>query len=194
MRTVTGIDVAWRPRSSGRAAVALMVVLALGLCGLCAYQWVRETRLRQRVEALQEEQRRIQEARTAVEAQSGRFQEEIARLERERAALARHSETNAAATAGLRADVVRLGREAETQRQQAQALKAALDTANTNVLKANDLLGKARTDLSQLARERNEAVERANALRKELDDRIVRYNELVERWNKQQEELKRAIK
>ena len=39
--------------------VTVLIVLALGLCGLCAFQWVRETKLRVRVDELQAERQKL---------------------------------------------------------------------------------------------------------------------------------------
>lgn len=174
------------------AAVTLLVVLALGLCGLCAFQWVRETRLRQRVEALEGEKVQVAEEKAAAEAQGQRFQQEIQRIESERAALFRTVETNNARVVALKAEATAAKQDVDRLAKQVAALQEALDRVNSNTERANEQIARLNTDLRRLADERNKAVERFNELAARRDEELKRYNELVTQWNAQQEALKKA--
>lgn len=174
------------------AAVTLLGVLALGLCGLCAFQWVRETRLRQRVEALEGEKGKVADEKVAAEAQGQRFQQEIQRIESERAELFRTVEANNARVAALKTEAAVAKQEVERLAKQAAALKEALDRVNANTERANEQISRLNTDLRRLADERNKAVERFNELAARRDEELKRYNELVTQWNAQQEAIKKA--
>jgi chromosome segregation ATPase len=174
------------------AAVTLLVVLALGLCGLCAFQWVRETRLRQRVEVLEGDKVRVAEEKAAAEAQGQRFQQEIQRVESERAELFRTVESHNAQVGQLKAEAMVAKQEVDRLVKQATAFKEALDRVNANTERANEQISKLNADIRRVAEERNKAVERFNELAARRDEELKRYNELVTQWNAQQEAIKKA--
>ncbi len=173
-------------------AVTLLVVLALGLCGLCAFQWVRETRLRHRVEALEGDKVKMVEEKIAAESQGQRFQQEIQRVETERAELFRTVESHNAQVATLKAEASVAKQEVDRLVKQVAALKEALDRVNANTERANEQISRLNTDLRRLADERNKAVERFNELAARRNEELKRYNELVTQWNAQQEAIKKA--
>jgi chromosome segregation ATPase len=174
------------------AAVSLLVALALGLCGLCAFQWVRETRLRQRVEALEGEKLKVAEEKATAESQGQRFQQEIQRIEAERTELFRTVEKHNDQVGTLKAEAAAAKQEVERLAKQAAAFKEALDRVNGNTERANEQISKLNTDLRRVAEERNKAVERFNELSARRDEELKRYNDLVAQWNVQQEALKKA--
>lgn len=174
----------------GSAAVAALIVLALGLCGLCAFQWVRETRLRGRVDGLQGERQILAEEKAAVEAQAKRFQEEIRRVERERAELRASSETNALVNQRLRLEMQRAASESEQAKRTAESYKAAFEKANASIREQNEVVAKLKADYVKLAEDRNAQVQRYNDLARQQAGLVKRFDDLAQKWNALQEQLK----
>lgn len=185
------MDIRLSPRrAAGSAGVTVLILLALGLCALCAYQWVRETRLRIRVDGLQAERQKLNDEKASVEAQGRRFQEEIQRVEKERGELFKSVQTNNEALVKIRSESLKAQMEADRNQRQAEAYKEVLDKANDSIRQQNEVVMKLNTDYKKLAEERNSMVAKYNDLVKEMDGTLKQYNELVEKWNAQQETLK----
>lgn len=179
-----------RAEASGSASVAALIVLALGLCGLCAFQWVRETRLRGRVDGLQGERRVLAEEKAAVEAQAKRFQEEIRRVERERAELRASSETNALLNQRLRLELQKAAVESEQAKRTADSYKAAFEKANVSIREQNEVVAKLKADYLKLADDRNAQVHRYNEMAKQQASLVKRFDDLAQKWNALQEQIK----
>jgi chromosome segregation ATPase len=180
-----------RGRVAGSVGVTVLIVLALGLCGLCAFQWVRETKLRVRVDELQAERQKLNDEKASVEAQGRRFQEEIQRVERERAELFKTTQTNNEALVKARAELAKASLDAERFRKTADAYKEGFDKANESIRQQNEGLLKMKADITKVLAERNQAVEKYNELVKLYDEAVQKLNDLVQKWNAQQEELKK---
>jgi chromosome segregation ATPase len=177
---------------TGSASVVVLIVLALGLCGLCAFQWVRETRLRGRVDGLQAERQVLAEEKAAAEAQAKRFQEEIRRVERERIELRASSETNALTNQRLRLELQKVVLEAEQAKRTADSYKAAFDKANASIREQNEAVAKLKSDYVKLAEDRNAQVNRYNELARQQTSLVKRFDDLVQKWNALQEQIKAA--
>jgi predicted nuclease with TOPRIM domain len=180
-----------RGRVAGSVGVTVLIVLALGLCGLCAFQWVRETKLRIRVDELQAERQKLNDEKASVEAQGRRFQEEIQRVERERAELFKTTQTNNEALVKVRAEFAKASLEAERFRKTADVYKEGFDKANESIRVQNEGVLKLKADVTKVLAERNQAVEKYNELVKQYDEAVQKLNDLVQKWNAQQEELKK---
>ena len=167
-----------------------MVILALGLCGLCAFQWVRETKLRMRVEELQAERQKLNDEKTVVEAQGKRFQEEIQRVERERADLFKSAQTNNEALVKIRVDLAKANLEVDRSKRASDNYKDAFEKANDAIRLQNERTAKQNAEFAKFQEERKEFVEKYNALVKQHDANLTQYNDLVAKWNVQQDELK----
>ena len=189
---ITDMDIRMeRGRVAGSVGVTVLIVLALGLCGLCAFQWVRETKLRVRVDELQAERQKLNDEKASVEAQGRRFQEEIQRVERERAELFKTTQTNNEALVKARAELAKASLEGERFRKTADAYKEGFDKANESIRQQNEGLLKMKADITKVLAERNQAVEKYNELVKLYDEAVQKLNDLVQKWNAQQEELKK---
>jgi hypothetical protein len=143
-----------RGRVAGSVGVTVLIVLALGLCGLCAFQWVRETKLRVRVDELQAERQKLNDEKASVEAQGRRFQEEIQRVERERAELFKTTQTNNEALVKARAELAKASLEGERFRKTADAYKEGFDKANESIRQQNEGLLKMKADITKVLAER----------------------------------------
>jgi len=152
----------------------LLIVFALGLCALVAFQWHREGRLRADLQALRDAARADRETIQLLQGEAQRVDSEIVRTEAQWKQL---SETVAA----RKAEAARLAEELQKRDQLAaelESFKAALARANENITAQNEAM-------KALADERNELATKFNQLAED-------YNALVKRWNDQQEQLARS--
>ena len=191
MDTSKGWTTGGRARgAAGSVGVGLLIVLALGLCGLCAVQWVRETRLRVRVDALQGERQKLNDEKVAVEAQGRRLQEDIQRIERERADLMRNAETNNAQMVRLRVDLQRANLSLEQTNKVLAIYVDGLRKANDAIKQQNDGVTRLKADYTKLVEDRNQVVGKFNDLAKQHETTVKQFNDLIEKWNAQQDQLK----
>jgi septal ring factor EnvC (AmiA/AmiB activator) len=176
--------------ASGSVGVGILIVLALGLCGLCAVQWARETRLRLRVDELQGERQKLNDEKVAVEAQGKRFQDDIQRIERERSDLMKSAETNNAQLVRFRADLQRANFSLEQTNKVLSIYVEGLQKANDAIRQQNEGVTRLKSDYSKLVEDRNQIVGKFNDLAKQHESTVKQFNELIEKWNNQQEQLK----
>jgi septal ring factor EnvC (AmiA/AmiB activator) len=160
----------------------LLLVLALALCGLVAVQWVRETRLRQQLQAALDSVQGKSESVAALQDQLKRSEEQVQRVEKLRTELAQQLQTNSATTLTLRKDLDRIRTEAEQNKKALENYKSALERANQNIKQQNQDISKQNEQLNSVAAERNAMAAKYNKLAKDFDD-------LAKRWNEQQKEL-----
>lgn len=154
----------------------LMVLLSLCLCGLSAFQWVRESRLQQKFKTLAGEVPVKAAAIQTIEGQLKRAKTEIERLDKLKTELTATINSN-------RAEILRLTAELERSQKQVEADKTAIIRANESIQTQNNTTTKQNELMKKLAAERNEAVEKFNKL-------AADYNELAKKWNELQEQHK----
>jgi len=163
----------------------LLMVFALALCGLVAFQWNREVRLRQRLQMLVDE---VQDQKEAIQNLNGlvkRTQEEVDRLEAIRKQLTATIQTNMAELSRLDKELDKALRENEQLKQQVDVYKEALTQANENIERQNQIITQQNEEMKKLAEERNAIVAKYN-------DLVQQFNDLVQKWNAQQEALAAA--
>jgi chromosome segregation ATPase len=163
----------------------LLIVFALSLCGLIAFQWVRETGLRKEVQRLTDVTHEKSEAIQTLEASLKRNEAEIHRLDALKNDLNNTVKSNQLQISNLSKDLEKTQNELERDKRQIATYKEALDTANENILRQNEDIKKQNEEMKKLAEDRNEIVQRHNKLATE-------FKELADRWNKQQEDLAKA--
>ncbi len=93
--------------------VTLLMVFSLGLCGLVAFQWTREVRLRQRLQELVNQVQDQKEAMQNLDGLVRRTQEEVDRLEGIRKNLTQTIQTNMAELSRLDRELDKALREKE---------------------------------------------------------------------------------
>jgi len=164
----------------------LVLVLALALCGLCAFQWVRESRLRTEVVSLQETNQVQAQSLVSAETLARRYESEIARLDSRVKELKQIEQTNSVTIASLKISLKHSEEEAELLRKQVANYKEAVDRQNESITKQNAIITQQNVsikeqneNLKRLAEERNELVGTLNARTKEFNDVVAKYNDLV---------------
>ena len=154
----------------------LLVFLSLCLCALIAFQWVRESRLHQKLQSLTSEIPDKTAALQNLEAKLKRAEDEIARLDRLKTELAETAKTN-------QAEIFRLSGEVARSQKQIEADRRAIEQANQNIHAQIEEMRKQNDLAKQFSEERNRAVEKYNAL-------ATNYDALAKKWNELQEQLK----
>jgi len=163
----------------------LLAFFALALCALCAFQWVRESRLRVEIVRLNdtvfEKSKTIQTLESALQ----RAEAEVERLDKLKTELIDTVKSNRQEILLLTKRAEKLERDSEAQKTQIETYKVAVERANDSIKKQNDDIRRQNEEMKKLAEERNTNVVKFNKL-------VEQYNELVKQYNKLQEEAAKA--
>lgn len=160
----------------------LLIFFALSLCGMAAFQWVRETRLRIDVQELTNKVQNRTESILSLESEVKRRDKEIQRLDELKTTYFAEVKSNTALVDVLSKDIYKATNQLNSLESSVEQYKEALKIANENVVTANDRIKKATEDIQAVAEERNEMAKKYNKM-------ATDFNELATKWNKQQEEL-----
>jgi chromosome segregation ATPase len=163
----------------------LLIFFALGLCGMIAFQWTRETDLRKDVQKLTDIIHDKSEAIQNLTGQIKRDEAEIQRLDSANKLLNQTVRSNDVQILSLQHDLAKVTSEAEKNEKQAEAYKDAFQKANDNVLRQNEEIKRANEDIKKVVEDRSAVV-------LQLKEMAAKYKDLAEQWNKQQEELRLA--
>ncbi len=160
----------------------LLIFFALCLCGLIAFQWVRETDLqrdRQRLtDTIQDKLEAIQNLQVSVK----RDELEIQRLDSLKTQLTQALKTNEVQLAAMAKDLTKATNNLDRAEKQMANYKDAFEKANENVKAANGNIEAQKAELNKVVEERNDIVKKLNKITSD-------YNELASKWNTQQQEL-----
>jgi len=160
----------------------LLIFFALCLCGLIAFQWVRETDLRKDIQKLNDTVHDKSQAIIDLEARLRHDEEEIKRLDSLKNELTATVKSNNLEIASLGKDLDKANIENQRKDKQIEVYKEALNTANENIKKQNEEMKAQNDEMKKLAEERNDVVKKFNKI-------AADYNELAGKWNKQQEDI-----
>ena len=157
----------------------LFILLALALCGTCAYQWylqaVQLQTLEQRNQAISQESAVIQDLTNSVK----RTDDEINQLHDRIAQLKTAASSNDQWAITEKREVARLQSDGELMSNQIVQYKDAVDQLEAKLKEAY----KGEQDL---AAQRDDFVKKLNDSIKARNDLTAKYNELVDRFNKLQ--------
>ena len=160
----------------------LLIFFSLCLCALMVFQWVRETRLNKKAQALSDTDHDKTEAIQSLQGMVRRDEDEIKRLDALKNQLTATVKSNQLDIAKLSKDLDKAEAANEKSLKQIEIYKEALQTANEGIKKQNEDIKKQNEEMKTLAEERNEMVRKFNSM-------ATNYNDLATKWNKQQETL-----
>jgi len=163
----------------------LLIFFALSLCALISFQWVRETDLRKSVQSLTDTVHDKMEKIQNLQASVKRDESEIQRLDGIKNQLTQTVKSNDVQISTLVKSLEKAANEIERTQRQVDAYKEALLAANDSIKRQNEEVKKQNEEMAKLAEDRNEIV-------KKLNKTTADYNDLADKWNKQQEELAKA--
>lgn len=151
----------------------LLVFLCFALCGLIAFQWLRETRLRAELQPLREAANHRSEEARELRERLHILQADLQRLEKENRNLTDTLESNRLELATARRLHQQATHELQTQLQAVETLRAAVEQANLSIQEQNRSLREQRDKLKALAADRDQVVKQYNEI-------VRQYNDLVE--------------
>jgi chromosome segregation ATPase len=178
-----------------RALLVLLVLISLGLCGICVVQWQREFRLRAHIAALKDALAEENHKRVEAEAKVEQYGQEIERLTSIRKEIearlldlteeVRNLTDDQSARGFSIAVLMNKAILAENQLDAYKKLAGqgtdALKKHNDTVSAQNSAIEKANAQLRQLAGERDDAIEKLNTLTREFNELVEKYNKLGRR-------------
>ncbi len=163
----------------------LLIFFALCLCGLIAFQWVRETDLRKQVQALTDNVHDKLEAIQKLQATIRSDQAEIQRLDGLRSQLTEMVKSNQLDIARLTKDLDKVTVENDKNLKQLEIYKDALQKANDNVLAANERIKQQSDEIKILAQQHTLLVTNMNEITGSI-------NEVAKRWSSLGEDFQKA--
>ncbi len=162
----------------------LLIFLALCLCALCAFQWVRESRLRSEIADLHRTVYLKLDAIQNLESQLKQTKDEVTRLDNIRVELSGIVKTNKEEIASLTKYGEKLEKEIEANKAQLAVYKDAIEKANESIKRQNEDIKKQNEEMKQLAAERNGTVEKYNKVVEQYNELVKQYEQLQEQVNK----------
>jgi hypothetical protein len=160
----------------------LLVLLALCLCALVAFQWHREAKLRQEIQKLNDTVHDKLESIQSLEGTLKRSEEEVRRLDGLKLELNEIVKSNRTQIAQLAKDLAKSDAEVEKGLRKIEDYKAAFEQANEGIKKQNEDIRKQNEEVKKLAEERNETVLKYNKV-------VTEFNDLAKKWNELQQQL-----
>jgi chromosome segregation ATPase len=157
----------------------LLIGVALGLCGLCVYQWYGQTVQRREIQKLEKDEYEssvaIQSYTNSIKIMDGQIAEMDARISKLKA----ESRTNADLVVAQKREIVRLGTTAEGLTNEVAGYKTATASLQAKLKEAYDGIQKQNDAMKELATQRDEFVKKYNDEVKDRNDVVSKYNDLV---------------
>ena len=162
----------------------LLIILALGLCGLCVYQWNAQTRQRREIGTLNkivyDKNLAIQDYTNHIAAMDGQITQMDKRITELKATI----KTNEAVELEQRREISKLRVENESLTNEVAQYKEAVDKLEARLKEAYDGIKKQNEAIKILTTQRDEFVQKLNDSIKDRNDIVNKYNELVKSLEK----------
>ena len=176
-----------RVRDSGFSGVELLMALAIALCCLVVWQWIREVDVHEKNSRLVRTIESLGSVTNDYVRTLESMRSECSRVEEIRTALELQIRTNRAEVRRLEKELNTITLVAKRTSRDAQAYKESLDAANQAIHDQNVAVAKQNESLEQLrnmALERNDLAKKYNALHMEYENLMKERNGFVEQLNK----------
>jgi chromosome segregation ATPase len=157
----------------------LLLILALALCGLCAWQWHAQTVQRTTIEDLNkmvyDRNASIQGYTNSIATLNGQVAEMDGRITELKAAMA----TNEQLVVSQKAQIEQLQFQNDDFTNQIAQYKVAVDTLESRLKEAYAGIDKQNETITNLLSERNDMVKKYDDLATNRNDIVLKYNALV---------------
>jgi chromosome segregation ATPase len=157
----------------------LLIIFALALCGLCAFQWYEQTLQRNTIQTLNQlvydRNAAIQSYTNSIATLNHQIAQMDARLTEIKAAAA----TNEQLVVSQKAEIERLQFTSENLTNEIAQYKAAVDTLEPKLKDAYAGIKKQNEAITNLVAQRNDLVQKYNDEVKDRNDIVAKYNNLV---------------
>jgi chromosome segregation ATPase len=168
----------------------LLIVLALALCGLCAWQWHEQTIQRDEIGTLNGivylKNADIQNDTNSIAMLNHQVEQMDARITEIKAA----AETNEQLVVEQKRQISKLEFNSLNLTNEVTQYKQAVDTLQSKLKDAYADIGKQNDTITNLIAQRNDFVQKYNDEVKDRNDVVAKYNELVSQVQKQQSDSK----
>jgi chromosome segregation ATPase len=164
----------------------LLVVLALGLCVLCVYQWYEQTLQRRGIESLS---RVVYDKSVLIRDYTNSIatmNHQIAEMDAHLTELKETAKTNEQVILSQRRELNRLEATSEALTNGITQYKQAVDSLTAKLKDAYDGVKKQDDAIKELVAQRDEFVKKYNDEVKDRNDIVAKYNELVKQVEKLQ--------
>jgi chromosome segregation ATPase len=165
----------------------LLIVLALGLCGLCVRQWYEQTDQRDAIQALNQmvydRNATIQGYTNSIVTLNHQVNQMDANITEIKAAAA----TNEQLIISEKAEIARLQFANNNFTNEIAQYKTAVDTLESKLKDAYAGLNQQSEAITNLVAQRNDLVQKYNDEVKDRNDIVAKYNDLVSQLQKQQD-------
>lgn len=164
----------------------LLIVLALALCVLCAWQWYGQTQQRNQIESLAAA---LSQKLAAIQSHTNSIKmmdDQIAQMDARITQLKGTIKTNEDLILSQKRELNRLEAQNALLANQIAQYKSATDALEAKLKEAYDGVKKQDDAIKQLVAQRDEFVQKFNASVKERNAIVEKYNELVARIEKSQ--------
>jgi chromosome segregation ATPase len=164
----------------------LLVILALGLCGLCVYQWYGQTLQRNELQRLEQT---VYEKSAAIQGYTNSIRtmdRQIAQMDARLTELRAKSKTNDDLVISQRREFARLQAAAGGLTNEITEYKSAVQGLETKLKEAYAAIQKQNDAMKDLVAQRDEFVEKLNESVKDRNAVVAKYNDLVAQVQKAQ--------
>jgi len=162
----------------------LFVVVALGLCGLCVYQWYIQTQQRYEITSLNhfvfEKSVAIRDYTNSIETLNHQVSQMDARITELKATM----KTNEALVVLQARDNDQLKAAGQALTNEVVEYRKAVGSLETKLKEAYDGIAKQNQSLKELVAQRDEFVQKLNDSMKERNDVVEKYNSLADQVKK----------
>jgi chromosome segregation ATPase len=159
----------------------LFILLALGLCGLCVWQWYGQTLQRNELQNLEQSVYAKAAAIQGYTNSLANLDHQIAQMDTRITQLKNETKTNADLAASWKRDAARLQALSDGLTNEVAQYKTALATLETRLKDAYAAIKKQNDAVNQLVAQRDELVAKLNDSVKDRNDIVDKYNDLVRR-------------
>ena len=157
----------------------LLIIVALSLCGLCAYQWYGQTVQRNEIQILE---KMVYEKSAAIQSYTNSIKtmdQQIARMDATITEFKAAAKTNADLVISQKREINRLQIDSENFTNQISEYKRAVATLEAKLKETYDGIQKQNAALKDLVAQRDEFVKKYNEGLKERNEVVNKYNELA---------------
>jgi chromosome segregation ATPase len=163
----------------------LLIILALGLCGLCAFQWHIQTAQRNEITTqngiLYEKNVAIQSATNSIATLNAQVAQMDASLTETKAVAA----TNQQLATEEKAEIIKLHFANENLTNEIAQYKAAVETLQSNLKEAYASMEQQNEAITNLVSQRDDFVKKYNNSVQARNDVVAKYNDLVKQIQSQ---------
>ncbi|HXR47927.1 MAG TPA: hypothetical protein VN784_10865 [Candidatus Limnocylindrales bacterium] len=170
--------------------VNLFIVLALCLCGLCAWQWYEQTVQRTTIQSLN---RMVYDRDAAIQNYTnsiGTLNHQVNQMDASLTEMKATAATNEQLIISQKAQIEQLQFANENATNEIAQYKAGVDALESKLKEAYAGIDRQNVAISNLVTQRNDLVQKYNDEVKDRNEVVAKYNELAKQMEKQQSNSK----